>query len=69
MAAMIFILPPHLERVSTSMLKTLASNLAQEMFSFVSSSCFGSMIGRFHLAEPGNFSNRSHRSVSDVLFS
>jgi hypothetical protein len=25
--------------------------------------------GRFHLAEPGNFSNRSHRSVSDVLFS
>lgn len=25
--------------------------------------------GRFHLAEPGNFSERSHRSVSDVMFS
>jgi hypothetical protein len=25
--------------------------------------------GRFHLAEPGNFSDRSHRSVSDVMFS
>jgi hypothetical protein len=26
-------------------------------------------VGRFHLAEPGNFSDRSHRSVSDVMFS
>ena len=25
--------------------------------------------GRFHLAEPGSFSDRSHRSVSDVMFS
>jgi hypothetical protein len=24
--------------------------------------------GRFHLLEPGNFSDRSHRSVSDVMF-
>ena len=23
---------------------------------------------RFHLTEPGNFADRSHRSVSDVLF-
>jgi hypothetical protein len=44
MAAMIFIRPPHLEQVSTSMLKTLASNLAQGMFFFFSSNCFGSMM-------------------------
>lgn len=25
-------------------------------------------LGRFHVAEPGNFSDRSHRSVSDVMF-
>jgi hypothetical protein len=41
---MIFILPPHLEQVSTSMLKTLASSRAQGMFFFFSSSCFGSMM-------------------------
>ncbi len=44
MAAMIFILPPHLMQVSTSMLKTLGSSRAQGMFFFFSSSCFGSMM-------------------------
>lgn len=44
MAAMIFIRPAHLMQVSTSMLNTLANNLAQGIFFFLSSSCCGSSV-------------------------
>ena len=44
MAAIILILPPHLEQVSTSMLNTRAKSRAQFRFFFFSSSCFGSMM-------------------------
>ena len=71
MAAIIFILSPHLKQVSTSMLKTLASSRAQGIFFFFGSSCFRSMLSiRFKKFRSGwlKIATSQNRGRCQVLY-